>query len=175
MKNEEYVIRLLDNIKRFNEILEKKAVVDVAVNSKYIEIPITTDVKKCIEFYNSVMKTIKYYSSIATDTKYVNELYSSINYTMFMLGSGITNYVILLDDLTSEIESYYISLMENKVDFDRSAIPVNLLCDDKPEQNTFIQMVKQDILRRSLTKIEEEIILNNDNISFWKEIINCRK
>lgn len=173
MNNEEYIKRLLNNISKLNKILEKKSVLDVAVNSRYIENPIITDVMKCIKLYNEVMKAIKYYSTIATDTKYVNELYSSINYTMFMLGSGISNYVELLDSLTNELELYYKSLIENKVDFDRSAIPVNLLCDDNKEQNSFIQMVKQDIIRRSLTKFEEENILNNDSISFWKEIINC--
>ena len=174
MNNEEYIEKLINEIKQFNKYLEIRA--EILPNEEFcgktVESATLDEIDKLKKFYESAISIIEYYSYTKRSTNYINQLSPLISYMLFLLSSNLTDYFAMLDNFMNKTQKYNEVLLDNKIKFNRALICSSILYDDYPEQNQFIQKLKSSIKHTPLTKEELDTIskFSDDDMYVWKHI-----
>ena len=104
MNNEEYIEKLINEIKQFNKYLEIRA--EILPNEEFcgktVESATLDEIDKLKKFYESAISIIEYYSYTKKSTDYINQLFPLISYMLFLLSSNLTDYFAMLDNFMNK-------------------------------------------------------------------------
>lgn len=172
LNNEDYIKILMDNMSDFVD----KLYVQVGINKdeefiiNTIENATPQDIEKFEYYYDTAIYIINYYINRKKCTNYINEFADFIGTMLFLLGGNIKNDFDLYDKFYDKIQEYNTMLLDNNIPFNRTIIPISILYDDFPENNQFIQKLKNNINQFSFTDEELNIIrnFNEDSKYIWE-------
>lgn len=172
MNNEDYIKNLINEMMSFIAHLKIRAgiVPNEEFCVKVVENASPEEIEKFNYFYDNAIKIIDYYSLMKKSTNYINEFSDLIGTMLFLLGSNISNDFSLLDKFYDKVQEYNTVLLDNNMSFNRALISCSILYDDFPEQNEFIQKLKNSIVHLPLTNEELKTIskFSASTTQIWK-------
>lgn len=120
---------------------------------KFLYQDILTNPSVYDDLIKEVQTVVKYYINKKQYTPYVKTLYENISQMSIYLPS-----FTLIENLADEVQRYYEILLENNILFNRATISSALLYVDKPEINSLVELLKQNIKNVPLSD-EENITI----------------